>query len=944
MRAQFRASVLVWLLVPALLLGAQARLPTPASVFGFEPGADFKLANYDLTLSYFRKVDEASDLVMMVDAGQTTQGRTASFALVSSKRNLERIDRYREIARRLAHPDGLTDSAARELAREGKAFVHIDGGLHSSEVAGPQHTSLLLDTIVRTADEPETKAILDNVILMLWPTINPDGHQMTSDWYMKNVGTPTEGTGLPVLYQEYVGHDNNRDAYMLNMVESRLLEYTWRQWEPSIIYVHHQSSPFPTRIWLPPFAEPIATHAPGLISSQVNMIGMAIAQRLNQEGKVGATHMGSGFDAWYPGYIDYNPVFKNIPAYWTETQGTGPAPRTSQPQDVRADMRRAQALYVSQWLGGTWHLRDAVEYMRTASMATLDYAAKYKENLLYGRYQSGRDQIARGRREAPYAYLVPRQQRDPVIAVELLRRLAFSGLRVYETGSDASIGGATYPAGTWVIPTDQEFAALAREVLDAQKYPEIRESPGGPLDQPYDAAGWTLPMSMGVTVVAAAEPLPDAVRAGLKRLGPAIDLKARPKTYSSMPDTDAAPFDSAPGIGFDADPAASAIVPPAGSVTGTGTALVLDPAQTNTFRALNRVWKAGLEAQYVAGGPGGGGRYLVSGLSEVDQADLVKTFALTATRVNATGMRVKRPRIALLNAPTSMDEGWTRWVLERYGFEFVRLPAADMQAGNLKNRIDVLLFADDARIADGGGRGGRGGGGAPGGGVPAGAAPPAGAGAGAGGAGAGGAAGARGGAAGGAIGARAGGGGAGAGGAGRQGQGGNFTAAPDPNGQATTDARIKAIDDFVRAGGTLVCFNRSSMVAVDALKLPIKNAIAGIGRQQFFVGGSLLNVQVETASRVMAGMPAQASVFYDSGPVFETQEGFKGTVLASYQTEGSPLASGFLQGENYLRGKAAALDVEHGDGHVVLLGFRPQWRGQPFGTFRVIFNALVYTK
>ena len=142
---------------------------------------------------------------------------------------------------------------------------------------------------------------------------------------------------LPRLYQEYVGHDNNRDAYMLNMIESRVMEHTWRQWEPNIIYVHHQSSPFPTRIWLPPFAEPIATHAPGIVSSQLNMIGMAIAQRLNEEGKVGATHMGDGFDAWYPGYIDYNPVFKNIPAFWTETQGTGPAPRTSQPNSVAAE-------------------------------------------------------------------------------------------------------------------------------------------------------------------------------------------------------------------------------------------------------------------------------------------------------------------------------------------------------------------------------------------------------------------------------------------------------------------------------------------------------------------------------------------------------------------------------------------------------------------------------
>ena len=156
-------------------------------------------------------------------------------------------------------------------------------------------------------NEPATKAMLENVILMLWPTINPDGQQMVAEWYMKNVGTPYELSGLPRLYQEYVGHDNNRDAYMLNMIESRVIEHTWRQWEPQIVYVHHQAGPFPTRIWLPPFSEPVGVEAPPVIAREVNMIGMAIAKALDEKGQRGATHMGTAFDAWYPGYIDYAP-------------------------------------------------------------------------------------------------------------------------------------------------------------------------------------------------------------------------------------------------------------------------------------------------------------------------------------------------------------------------------------------------------------------------------------------------------------------------------------------------------------------------------------------------------------------------------------------------------------------------------------------------------------
>jgi hypothetical protein len=707
---------------------------------------------------------------------------------------------------------------------------------------------------------------------------------MVADNYMSKVGTPQEAQGMSLsgLYQEYVGHDNNRDAYMLNMIESRVMEHTWRQWEPNIIYVHHQSSPFPTRIWLPPFAEPIATHAPGIVSSQLNMIGMAIAQRLDMEGKTGATHMGDGFDAWYPGYIDYNPVFKNIPAFWTETQGTGPSPRTSQPNDVPANMRRAQALYVSPWLGGTWRMRDAVEYMTTASIATIEYASKYKDALMYGRYQSGRDQIARGRREAPYAYVVPQAQRDPAAAVEMLRRLAFSGVRVYQLTAPASLAGERFDAGAWIIPTDQEFAALAREVLEVQAYPDIRESPGGPLETPYDAAGWTLPLQMGVTMRIATTPLSAEVRASMKLLGQLPAPAIRPAAYNMTAVPDAAAFDSAPGIGFDSDPAARAIVPPAGRITGSGPSLAVNPAENNAFKAINRAWRAGASVRYEPGLSGAGGRYVISGLPPAVQEELVASLALRAERAAPPATKTARPRIGLLLANTSMDEGWTRWVLDQYEFEYLRVSGSDIQAGNLRNKIDVLVISDEARgfLEGGGGRGGRAG--VP---PPAGGAPPA-------------------------------------------------ADSPSPN-----DLRVKAVEEFLRGGGTLVCFNRSSTFAIDQFKLPVKNVVAGIGRQQFFVGGSLLNVEVNTGHRVMDGMPTGAVVFYDSGPVFDMTDGFKGTVLASYPQE-KVLASGFLQGESLIKGKAAALEVEFGEGRVVLLGFKPQWRGQPFGTFRVIFNAI----
>src|SRR5207302_274621 len=270
----------------------------------------------------------------------------------------------------------------------------------------------------------------------------PDGQQIVADWYMQNVGTPYELSPVPRLYQEYVGHDNNRDAYMLNMIESRTIEHAWRIWEPQIIYVQHQSGPFPTRIWLPPFSEPVGLAAPYLMSRAVNMIGMAIARALEEHGQVGATHMGTAFDAWYPGYIDYAPMFKNIAAFWTETalyQYATPHDYKLEyfPQNMR-DLR-PRSLYSSPWPPGRWRLRDAVDYMETASLAVLEFAAKYKESLLFDRYKAGHDQIERGRREPPYAYFVPREQRDPVAAIELLRRLAFGGVRVAQFTQSATV-------------------------------------------------------------------------------------------------------------------------------------------------------------------------------------------------------------------------------------------------------------------------------------------------------------------------------------------------------------------------------------------------------------------------------------------------------------------------------------------------------------------------
>ncbi|MEM7582425.1 MAG: M14 metallopeptidase family protein [Acidobacteriota bacterium] len=852
-------------------------IPAPESVLRAPVGADFFLASYEESMDYFHRLAEASDRIELRKVGKTSFGRDWYLAIISSPANLSRLEEIRATAQRLAHPEGLSDDEARRLARDGKAVIHIDGGLHATEVATAQFTIQLAYDLAVAEGDPEIQAILDNVVLLLWPSLNPDGQTMVADWYRQNLGGPYEVAPMTRLYQKYIGHDNNRDGYMLNTHESRVATRVIREWEPQVLYNHHQTSPFPSRIWIPPFAEPISEFVHPLMWRTVNLIGMSMAQALEERGQEGAVHMGTGFDNWYPGFIDHANNFHNVAAFLTETGLYRYAtPHFYTIEDFPEESRdlRPQSLYASPWEGGWWRLRDAVDYMLTASISVLDVGAKYKTDLLYNRYQAGRDVIASYRANPPYAYFIPQQQRDPVAAVELLRRLAFNGIEVSQLTQQTNFEGQSYPQGTWVIPMDQPFAHFARQLFAVQTYPDLRQYPEGPPDQPYDVAGWTLQYQMGVRVVAATSPLTEALRGLLE------PVRGTAEPWHSEV-ADAARFDSPRGVGYNSHPVAAAITPPAGRATGSGSALLLDPAQNNSYRALNQAWAAGAKVTFVTGKSGAkgesgeSGQYAISGLNAAKSNAMVRDLALQARRAGATGTELTRPRIGLYQPwDPSIDEGWTRWLLERYDFEITSLSNAEIVASNLQSRFDVIVIADISAddLLEG---------------FPKGRVPP-----------------------------RYVGGLAGAG--------------------------VRALDAFVRAGGTLVTLNQSTLFAIEQLHLPVENVVAGLQPTDFFMGGSILEMIVDPSHPVMAGMPERSKVFVFRSPVFTTTEGFEGAVIAKYAPSGSPLLSGYLLGEKHLQGYASALDVHHGKGHVILLGMRPQWRGQPFGTFRILFNAALY--
>jgi len=858
-------------------LSAQT-IPTPASVLGYEVGADFELANYEQSLEYFQRLAAASDRVELQEIGTTSFGRPWYIALVSSAENLRNAERYRTIAQQLAYPsDDMTTEDARRLAREGKAIVHIDGGLHASEVAHAQHTIQLAYDLVTGDADPEIAQILDEVILVLWFSINPDGQTMISDWYYQNLGTPFEVSGAPFLYQKYIGHDNNRDGYMINQIESRTVTRVTRYWEPQIIYNHHQTAPFPARIWIPPFAEPVSPNVHPLMYRTVNLIGMAMAQALEERGQKGATHMGSGFDNWYPGFMDHANNFHNVASLLTETGLYRYAtPHFYTVNDFPASARglRPESLYPSPWEGGWWRIGDAVDYMLTASVSVLDVAAKYKNDILFNRFQAARDVVEEYREGPPYGFFIPQGQRDPVAAVELLRRLAYNGIDVKQLSTAVTVDGVTHAAGTWMIPMDQPNANFVRQLFAVQEYPDLREYPEGPPEQPYDVSGWTLPYQFDVHVVEVRTPLDGEVRAAL------ADVGADPLAWNDQGDAQA--WDSPPDVGFDSHPVARGIVPPAGRAPGSGSALLLDPAQNNSYKALADAWRSGGGARFQPGAAGsdgeGGtsGRWVVTGLSASAQNDLVSRYALRAEKGGAAGGPVAQPRVGLYRGWSgNADEGWTRWLLEMYGIEHTSLYNADVRAGELNSRYDVIVFADmrSGQILEGFAQG---------------SVPP-----------------------------------RYVGGIGAEG--------------------VRELDAFVRGGGTLVTLNGSSNFAIEAFHLPVENVVDEVARADYFAGGAIIELLTDPSHPVMSGMSPRAKVFVGGSPVFTTTEDFEGNVLAKYATEGSPLVSGYFLGEEHVQGYAAALDVKYGQGRVVLLGMKPQWRGQPFGSFKVLFNAVLYS-
>jgi hypothetical protein len=625
------------------------RVTSPAQEFGAAIGDDYFLATFNQLERYWRTVDAESDRVRLVSIGQTEEGRSQWMAVVSAAENLARLDHYKAISRRLALGEP-NPADARTLARDGKAVVWIDGGLHADEVLGAQQLIQLVYELASAEDEETLRFLRDVIVLVVHA--NPDGHALVADWYMREREPMRRSLeGVPRAYQKYVGHDNNRDFFLSSQAETiNMNRILYREWFPQIVLDHHQPGPPGTVMFAPPFSGPSNPVVDALIPATLDLVGSAMQARFAAEGKRGVTMRGgANYSMWWNGGLRTSAYFHNQIGLLTETTGEPTPvdlPNVSNRQVATADLPLPIAPQ-------RWHFRQAIDYSMTANRAVLDFASRSRESLLMNSYTMARNAMAEPNDgSVPRGYILPSTQPDFPTATKFVDALLKSGTVVHRATGAFRVGGRTYAAGSLVVKTAQPFRAHVLDMFEPQRYPDEQA--------PYDITGWTLAMQMGVRF---------------------------DRIYNSVD----GPFERIERVGS-----------PAGVIDGSGSeGYLVSHRQNDGAIVVNRLLREGAsvfwlrdkaaESIYVR--PGNTAREILDRSARQLGVAVTSAAALPAGRA----LKLETPRIALWEryggAPSS---GWVRWLLERYEFQFDRVYAPAIDRGELIGKYDVLILPDEA--------------------------------------------------------------------------------------------------------------------------------------------------------------------------------------------------------------------------------------------------------
>ena len=805
-------------------------------MLGFTPGDDRTIVDWRQLREYFALLDRASDRVQVQTIGETTLQRPLIVAFISAPENIRDLEKYKAVQRKLADPRTVRDEQERDrLIEQGKTVVAISCSIHSTEIVASQ-MSMQLAYELATAEDPATREILRDTILILIPSANPDGVQIVADWYRRTLSTPFEGKEPPELYHHYAGHDDNRDWFMLNLKETQAITALfWKEWFPQIVYDVHQQGSTGSRFFIPPFYDPPNPEIAPLLLREVGLIGHKVAADL-QAANFRGVITNALYDTWWHGGFRTAPYYHNSIGILSEAASA----KLMTPITVTRDqLQRAttrgmpSALqnatnFPDPWPGGIWRPRDIMSMEMLASRSILSLAAKYRAEYLRDFYELGRANVNRAATaDQPLAYLIPAgESRDEALA-RMIGVLVAQGVEVYRLdrelhmefsptargaqqvsfpagydrqgrpqtieGTFASPAGDAaqeIPAGSYIVFVAQPYGANVRALFEPQVYPD-RRAPGGEAERPYDVAGWTLPMQMGVATQAVAN--------------------------------------------------------------------IKEPASERRLKLIQ------------------------------NQAEVHRDLGLPVERdlIPVIPNPIKRPvRTGLYKSwMASMDEGWTRWVFDTFNMPYKTLLDGDVRRGNLRADYDVIILPSQrAREII---------------------------------------------------------------------EGNQPDTYPKEFTGGITRAGVDNLRRFVEEGGTLICFDASSELAIKNFTLPssksgstskrvpfpLRNVLEDIKSSVFYCPGSILSLDVDAAHPLAHAMPRKVDAYFINSSAFEVTDAQSVRVVARYSEQGV-LRSGWLLGENRIAGKVALAEVPMGRGRVVLFGFRPQHRGQTWGTFPFIFNAI----
>ena len=946
----WRAAALVPLVFAASTAFAQGHVTTPKEFFGHNIGDDWYLPNYDQFMAYWHKIDGESDRMQVVEIGKTSEGRPQLAAIITDPANFKNLARYKEISMRLAKGEGLTDAQARAMAKEGKSVVWFDGGLHATEVLGANQ---LIETSFQLAsrNDDETRRILrDDIILAVHA--NPDGMQLVANWYMKDKDTLQRNMNIPLLYNKYAGHDDNRDSFMSNLSETKNINhFMFWDWHPQIMYNHHQTGPAGTVIFSPPFRDPFNYNLDPMIVMGLDMVGAVMHQRFLEENKPGFTmRSGSSYSTWWNGGLRTIGYFQGIIGILTEAIGNPTPTRIPFVAEMQLPHGDMPAPIAPQ----EWHFRQSIDYSVTANYSIFDFASRYRETLLYDKYLMAKHAIEKGSQDSWTISGKDIAAAEESLSGSAQQAGAPAGGRGGRGGRGAApagdqpggaVGNPTTPFGRGAGSVEAQMRAYndvlhAKDKRDPRGYIIPADQPDFPTavkfvntlrhvgvyvdqaTQPFTVSGKQYPA--GSFVIKTAQ----AARAHVLDM---LEPQDHPNDFAYPGGPPRRPYDNAGwtlayemGVKFDRVldgfdvPNAKQIrgtelaKPPAGTITSTQGAAgyLMSHVENDAVTVMNRVFKANGEVYWLKSPIQAGGKtypagtYFVSASAlpvlQKSAADLGVSFVGVQSRP-ADAEKLSQKRIALYDQyGGSMPSGWTRYQFEQFEIPYEIVYPKDLDAGNLKSRFDVLILPSGAQVRGAGGAtfaAGRGGG-----------------------------------------------------------RGGGPAATNIPAeyqkmlGQLTPETTLPKLEEFLNQGGTIITVGTATSLGY-ALGLPLENHLVvrapgqpdrALTGEEYYVPGSVLRVAVDNTTPVAAGFDKQADVFFDNSPVFRLKPdaAMKGTKAVAWFDSATPLRSGWAWGQNYLEGGAAVIEANYGRGKVYLFGPEITFRGQPHGTFKFLFNGI----